>query len=85
MDKVFETERLLVRRHTMADEEDFFILNSDIDIVRFIRPPKSRLESLEDMQAERPGMRWMQDRSNIWRVRRDSQSIGKPHALRLRG
>jgi [ribosomal protein S5]-alanine N-acetyltransferase len=45
MDVIFETERLYVRRYTLADEENFFILNSDIDIIRFIRPPKSRLES----------------------------------------
>jgi Acetyltransferases, including N-acetylases of ribosomal proteins len=44
---VFETERLLVRRYTMADEEVFFRLNSDTDVVRYIRPPKSRQESHE--------------------------------------
>jgi [ribosomal protein S5]-alanine N-acetyltransferase len=44
---VFETERLLVRRYTLADEENFFRLNNDIDVVRFIRPPKSRQESHE--------------------------------------
>jgi ribosomal-protein-alanine N-acetyltransferase len=44
---VFETERLLVRRYTMADEEYFFRLNNDPDVVRYIRPPKSRQESHE--------------------------------------
>lgn len=45
MDKVFETERLLVRRYTLADSAHFFLLNNDIDVVRYIRPPKSREES----------------------------------------
>jgi [ribosomal protein S5]-alanine N-acetyltransferase len=47
MHTVFETERLLVRRYTLADEENFFRLNNDIDVVRYIRPPKSRKESYE--------------------------------------
>ncbi len=44
---IFETPRLYVRRYTLADEEDFFRLNNDVDIVRYIRPPKSRQESHE--------------------------------------
>jgi [ribosomal protein S5]-alanine N-acetyltransferase len=47
MHTVFETERLLVRRYTLADEENFFRLNNDIDVVRYIRPPKTREESHE--------------------------------------
>jgi ribosomal-protein-alanine N-acetyltransferase len=47
MTTVFETERLLVRRYTLADEETFFHLNNDPEVVRYIRPPKSREESYE--------------------------------------
>ena len=43
---IFETERLIVREYTDADFEHFFPLNSDPDIVRYIRPPKTRLESI---------------------------------------
>lgn len=47
MHKVFETKRLLVRRYTLEDEETFFHLNNDPDVVRYIRPPKSRKESYD--------------------------------------
>lgn len=47
MHKVFESERLLVRRYTLEDEEYFFRLNNDIDVVRYIRAPKTRRESFE--------------------------------------
>ena len=42
MEIVFETERLIIRRYTEADEEDFFRLNGDPEVVQYIRPPKSR-------------------------------------------
>ena len=44
MDIVFETERLIVRKYTDADEENFYRLNSDPEVVRYIREPKSREE-----------------------------------------
>ena len=42
---IFETERLLVRPYTQADTNNFFLLNSDEEIVRYIRPAKTREES----------------------------------------
>jgi [ribosomal protein S5]-alanine N-acetyltransferase len=39
---VFETERLLVRHYTEADADNFFLLNSDPEVMRYIRPIKSR-------------------------------------------
>ena len=39
---VLETERLLVRKYRAGDEEDFFRMNGDEEIVRYIRPAKSR-------------------------------------------
>ena len=45
MSCIFQTERLLVRNYTENDQENFFLLNSDPDVVRFIRPPKTREES----------------------------------------
>jgi [ribosomal protein S5]-alanine N-acetyltransferase len=41
---VFETERLRVRQYELGDEESFFLLNGDEDVVRYIRPAKSRDE-----------------------------------------
>jgi [ribosomal protein S5]-alanine N-acetyltransferase len=42
MDLIFETERLIVRKYTEADEEDFFRLNGDPEIVQYIRAAKTR-------------------------------------------
>ncbi|MEP7375327.1 MAG: GNAT family N-acetyltransferase [Chitinophagaceae bacterium] len=39
---VFETDRLLVRHYTEADADNFFLLNSDPEVMRYIRPVKSR-------------------------------------------
>lgn len=42
---VFETERLLVRRFTPADAECFYLLNSNENVMHFIRPVKNRQQS----------------------------------------
>ena len=42
---IFETERLLVRTYVPADADVFFSINANPDVVRFIRPPKTREES----------------------------------------
>jgi len=44
---IFQTERLLVRRYTMADEENFYLLNSDEEVMKYIRPPKTRKEAFQ--------------------------------------
>ena len=41
---IFETERLSVRRYQAGDGENFFRMNGDEEIVRYIRPAKSREE-----------------------------------------
>lgn len=42
---IFETERLIVRQYDPeADAENFFLLNSDEDVMRYIRATKSREE-----------------------------------------
>ncbi|MBS1574256.1 MAG: GNAT family N-acetyltransferase [Bacteroidetes bacterium] len=41
---IFETERLIVRLYDLYDEESFFRLNGDEEIVRYIRPAKNREE-----------------------------------------
>lgn len=41
---VFETARCLVRHFTIADEAECFLLNGDIEVVRYIRPVKSAEE-----------------------------------------
>jgi RimJ/RimL family protein N-acetyltransferase len=43
--KVFETERLLVRHYTIGDADNFFILNGDPEVMRYIRPVKSKEET----------------------------------------
>jgi RimJ/RimL family protein N-acetyltransferase len=43
--EIFETEALLVRQFTSADTEDFFLLNSNEQVMRYIRPVKSRVDS----------------------------------------
>jgi ribosomal-protein-alanine N-acetyltransferase len=39
---IFETPRLIVRQYTLEDSDEFFALNSDKEVMRFIRPPKTR-------------------------------------------
>jgi ribosomal-protein-alanine N-acetyltransferase len=42
---IFETERLIVRQYDIeVDAENFFLLNSDEDVMRYIRATKSREE-----------------------------------------
>ena len=41
---IFETDRLIVRRYTLADEEIFFRLNGDAEVMKYIREAKSRRE-----------------------------------------
>ncbi|MEJ0107156.1 MAG: GNAT family N-acetyltransferase [Bacteroidota bacterium] len=41
---IFETERLIVRLYDLNDEESFFLLNGDEEVVRYIRPVKTRDE-----------------------------------------
>ena len=42
---LFETDRLIVRRFTADDAENFFLLNGNAEAMHFIRPAKSREES----------------------------------------
>lgn len=46
----FETERLIVRRLTHLDKDNFFLLNGNEEVMRYIRPVKTREES--DAQLE---------------------------------
>jgi ribosomal-protein-alanine N-acetyltransferase len=41
---VFETERLVIRRYTTDDEENFYRVNGDPEVMRYIREPKDRKE-----------------------------------------
>jgi ribosomal-protein-alanine N-acetyltransferase len=41
---VLETLRLIIRQYTMEDAADFFALNSNADVMRYIRPVKTRKE-----------------------------------------
>jgi [ribosomal protein S5]-alanine N-acetyltransferase len=39
---IFKTERLYIRQYSMEDFEDFCNLNTDEEVMRYIRPVKSR-------------------------------------------
>lgn len=41
---IFETDRLIIRRYTTADTENFYRLNGDADIMRYIRAPNDPQE-----------------------------------------
>ena len=41
---IFETDRLIIRRYTLADEENFFKLNGDPELMRYIREARDRKE-----------------------------------------
>lgn len=47
---VFETERLRVRRFTGTDGDHYFSLNGNEEVMRYIRPPRTRQESDEQLQ-----------------------------------
>ncbi len=38
---IFETKRTIVRQYTLDDLQDFFRINSDKDVMRYIRKPKT--------------------------------------------
>jgi len=42
---VFDTERLTVRHYREDDADNFFLLNADPDVMRYIRPVKNRQET----------------------------------------
>ena len=42
---IFETARLVVRQYRPDDQENFFAMNGDEEIVRYIRPAKTKEES----------------------------------------
>src|SRR5215813_3220006 len=44
---IFETKRLLVRRYTEVDEDNFFALNGSEEVMRYIRPIKTRQQCHE--------------------------------------
>ena len=46
MHPVFETERLIVHRYAAGDFDNFFLLNGDEEIMRYIRPVQNREDSL---------------------------------------
>jgi ribosomal-protein-alanine N-acetyltransferase len=41
---IFETDRLIIRRYTLEDEENFFKLNGDPELMRYIRAARDRIE-----------------------------------------
>jgi ribosomal-protein-alanine N-acetyltransferase len=44
---IFETPRLIIRRYTVGDLNNFFQLNGNQDVMRFIRPAQSLEQSRE--------------------------------------
>jgi len=65
MHPVFETERLIIHRYEAVDFDNFFMLNGDEEIMRYIRPVQNREDSLlffekiMESYNEQPGIgRW---------------------------
>ena len=65
---IFETDRLLVRRYKPLDQDNFFLLNGNEEVMRYIRPVKSReecnqflLEVIAYCEAEGIYGRWAVD------------------------
>jgi [ribosomal protein S5]-alanine N-acetyltransferase len=69
---IFETERLLIRQYEMNDFENFYLLNGDEDVMRYIRPTQSKektfaffIENIEYYKAFPAYGRWaMVEKSN---------------------
>jgi ribosomal-protein-alanine N-acetyltransferase len=62
---IFETKRILVRQFTPADEEDFVAMNANEEVMRYIRPAKTREDAIAflhenlDLYKSMPGYgRW---------------------------
>ena len=62
---IFQTERLLVRQYAEHEFENFFRLNGDEEVIRYIRPVQNRTEALDAFQklledyVKKPGYgRW---------------------------
>ena len=62
---IFETERLLVRSYNENDRDIFFLLNANEDVMRYIRPVKTKkecdeflLEVIAYSEAEKIYGRW---------------------------
>ena len=77
MQPVFETERLVIHLYEAGDFEDFFLLNGDEEVMRYIRPAQNREDSLLffkkiiDAYNEQPGIgRW------AMRLKSDGSFIG---------
>lgn len=45
MSTIFETKRLIVRRFTADDYDNYYLLQGDPEVMRYIRPVKTRKES----------------------------------------
>jgi RimJ/RimL family protein N-acetyltransferase len=48
--KLFETDRLLVRKLFVGDADNFFLINSNADVMHFIRPVKNKKECDDFLQ-----------------------------------
>ena len=77
MTRIFETERLYIYPYSVEDFDDFFRLNGDEDIMRYIRPVKSRedtklfFEQVLDDYITKPGLgRWGM------RLKEDNRFVG---------
>ena len=47
---IFETPRLLVRQYSIDDAENFYLLNSNPDVIKYIRPAKTKEEAFQFLQ-----------------------------------
>jgi len=47
-DRIIESERLYLKQFTQNDVNDFFLLNSDADVMKFIRPPETDVNVIRE-------------------------------------
>ncbi|MEO7922230.1 MAG: GNAT family N-acetyltransferase [Chitinophagaceae bacterium] len=52
MEIIFETDRLIVRKFTDEDADNYFALQGNADVMQYIRPPRTRQESDEFLKEK---------------------------------
>jgi ribosomal-protein-alanine N-acetyltransferase len=71
---IFETERLIVRQFTEADADNYFALNGNEDVMRYIRPVRTREES-DSFLAETVLKGYKENYTGIWAI--EEKAAGK--------
>lgn len=71
---IFTTERILVRRYNIFDADNFFILNGNEEVVRYIRPAVNKSESDAFLQKN---IEFYDKHPNLGRFAAEEAATGK--------